>query len=633
MLAQIRTFAKSPVATVLLGLLVVSFAVFGIADVFRNHAIKDSVVQAGSRSIGSAQFKQMFESYKKQAEQQNGGQPIAAGADRGLADSLAQSEAFAALVTRLGVNPSDKLVIGELRKQPVFFDQVSGRFDKATYEQKLQENGYTGAMYEQVLRDQIAQGQLLSGLAAGLTVPRTYMAAVASYNREGRDVTWFPLAPGLTGKPDTPTDAQLADYIKKNAARFTKPELRQISFVRFSPTEFAKTVPVAEADVVKRFNFEKDTLSIAETRSFVQVPVKTQAAGVDAADRLRKGADPELVAKQLGVSTVSYADAPKTAVSDRKIADVAFGPVKVDDVIGPVQGTLGLSVVKIVKVGAGHQATLEEARAKITGEIQKEGATEKVYAIVQKYEDARSGGANMVEAAKKSGATVQPFPVPITAQGSTLDGKQAGIPPKLLQAIFTLPQSGDSEVIDLGQGEYAAVRVDKVMKAALASIDEVRPAATQILILDTMQKKLVAKADALIAAVKKGQTMAQAAASVEAMAQTTPDVQRSAAGKAFSNDFMQKLFSAKPGDLFVGEDTKLGLIVGRLDKIGAGSLADLATKVELQRDGFRTVLFNDFTAAAKITARSTIKPTVDYTMARRALGLDAPAPPPAAAKK
>ena len=76
MLAQIRTFAKSPVATVLLGLLVVSFAVFGIADVFRNHATKDSVIEAGSRTIGGAEFKQMFDQYKKQAEQQNGGMPI-----------------------------------------------------------------------------------------------------------------------------------------------------------------------------------------------------------------------------------------------------------------------------------------------------------------------------------------------------------------------------------------------------------------------------------------------------------------------------------------------------------------------------------------------------------------------------
>ena len=174
MLAQIRTFAKSPVATVLLGLLVVSFAVFGIADVFRNHAVKDAVVEAGPRTIGSAEFKQMFDQYKKQAEQQNGGMPItteqavAAGADRGLADSLAQSESFAALMAKLGIVPSDTLVVGEIRKTPAFFDPVSGRFDKQTYQQKLQEAGLTEAQYERLLRDRgLACHARAGGLAAG----------------------------------------------------------------------------------------------------------------------------------------------------------------------------------------------------------------------------------------------------------------------------------------------------------------------------------------------------------------------------------------------------------------------------------------------------------------------------------
>ena len=147
-----------------------------------------------------------------------------------------------------------------------------------------------------------------------------------------------------------------------------------------------------------------------------------------------------------------------------------------------------------------------------------------------------------------------------------------------------------------------------------------------------MGKKLQAKADELTAAIKKGQTMEQAAASVGAKLETTADVQRSAAGKQFSNDFMAKLFSAKRGDIFTGEDQKLGLVLGRLDKIGSGPVADLATQVEVQRDGFRNVVFNDFTTAAKNFARTEIKPRVDYTLARTALGLEAPAAP-AGAKK
>jgi peptidyl-prolyl cis-trans isomerase D len=54
MLAVIRSFAKSWVAAVLIGLLIVSFAVFGINDIFKNN-FRDAVVQAGSRTTSSAE--------------------------------------------------------------------------------------------------------------------------------------------------------------------------------------------------------------------------------------------------------------------------------------------------------------------------------------------------------------------------------------------------------------------------------------------------------------------------------------------------------------------------------------------------------------------------------------------------
>ncbi|MDB5468123.1 MAG: rotamase family protein, partial [Phenylobacterium sp.] len=60
MLSAIRAFAKSWVAAVLIGLLIVSFAVFGIRDVFRNSA-PDAVITAGSRTITSTDFKREFD--------------------------------------------------------------------------------------------------------------------------------------------------------------------------------------------------------------------------------------------------------------------------------------------------------------------------------------------------------------------------------------------------------------------------------------------------------------------------------------------------------------------------------------------------------------------------------------------
>lgn len=636
MLGHIRAFAKSPFATVLFVLLLASFAVFGISDVFNNRIVRDAVVKAGGRTVSGAEFKQMFDSYRKQIEQQNPGQTITteqaatAGVDRGLVDQLAASESFAEMISRLGLNPSDKLVVAEIGKTRAFFDNITGRFDRATYQERLQQAGLTEAQYERLLRDQIAQTHLISGLAAGLTVPRTYVAAIAAFNRESRSFSWFSVDPRVVGPEARPTDAQLLAYIKENAATFTKPELRTISFVRFSPAAIAGSIPVNEADVKKRFEFEKDTLSIPETRSFVQVPVKDQAQGRAAAERLRKGESPDAVAKSLGVNTVAYTDAPKTAVSDRQIADVAFA-AKEGEIVGPAQGSLGMAVVKVTKINPGHQATLEEARTKIENEVRKDAATEKVYQAVQKYEDARSGGANMAEAAKAAGGEVMTFPVPVTAQGTTLQGQQTGLPPKLLASAFTLPQTGESEVLDLGEGEYAAVRVDKVQPSALASLDEVRTAATQRYVLQDMAKRVQAKADELAARVRKGEDPAKVAASVGAKAETVADGRRDLAGQAFSQDLIGKVFGAKPGEVVVGEGQRLDFVVAKVNQVKTDPLPQLAQLVEQQRDNFRGAVFNDVGFAARNAARAEVKPQVDYNRARTAIGLEAQSAAPASA--
>jgi peptidyl-prolyl cis-trans isomerase D len=142
-----------------------------------------------------------------------------------------------------------------------------------------------------------------------------------------------------------------------------------------------------------------------------------------------------------------------------------------------------------------------------------------------------------------------------------------------------------------------------------------------------MQKALQAKADALTARLKKGDPIDQVAASVGAKPQTA-DLRRDMAQQqqTFSSDLMGKVFAAKAGETVVGQDVKLGLVVAKVDKIATSTPHDLAVQVEAQRDGFRSVLFNDVSTAARNAARAEIKPKVDYDRARTAIGLEAQAP-------
>jgi peptidyl-prolyl cis-trans isomerase D len=622
MLSQFRTLAQTPVAKVLFGVLAVSFVIWGVRGAVTSGGFSDAVIRADGRTISSPRFRQMFQEELQQYSQQSGQtltvpDALAHHVDRQVADGIAGEEAMAAYLARIGIRPSDQQVVGEITKAPRFFNPVTGVFDKDGYKQFVQGLGLTDAEFENILRDQIAQTQFISAIAAGLRAPLLFPALQAVYENEGRTFSYFVLPPSAVPAPAQPTDAQLNGFIKDHADQLTRPEARVFTVAAFSSQKLAQTTAADPAEVQKRFDFEKDTLSTPEKRSLVEIPVRSAADGQAVAARLHKGEDPQAVAKSLNVQPAVYNDSPKTAVADKKIADLAFA-MQPGQVQGPVQGDLGQAVIKLLKVTPGHQATLDEVRSKIENEVKLSQAQAQVNKAVQSYEAKRSGGTGLPDAAKAAGATVSTLP-PITAQATTLQNQRVNIPPKLLQAGFALKPGQDSDIVDLGQGEYAALRLEKVVPPSPPPLAEIRDQLVRFVMQQDLMKRLQAKADAIAAGVSKGQSLEAAAAANHLTVQHAPDVLRSAAGKTFSTDLLSKIFLGKPGDVVDGSDVKPGFVVAKLEAVVPATPQAAAQATANGRDAATQAEVQDFAAAVRSATREVIKPKVDYAKAHQAL--------------
>lgn len=631
MLAQFRAIAKSPVAAVLFALLALSFIVWqtngsrggggGLA--------KDVVVQAGEHPVDGPAFKRMFDQALEQVQQQSR-QPVTpqealkAGFDRQVAERVGDDMAFLEMIRRTGLVASDKQVVGEIRKAPAFFDQITGRFDKKTYEQRLAGVGLTKKAFEQSLRDDIAQTHFVAGLVGGLRAPLVATAVEAAYSRQGRTFSWFAIPPAAVGGQTQPTDAQLNAFIGEHAAQLKRPELRQLSVVRFSSAALAPTITVDEAAVQKRFDFEKDSLSSPEKRSVVQITAKDARAAAEISAKLRAGGDPAAVARAAGATLIPYSMTPKTGIADPVVAAVAFG-LKAGDVSDPIQGALGSAVVKVLGVTPGKPATLADARPKIEAEVKKTAAQDRIFAQAQKYEDARTKGATLAAAAQAVGVPVAPLP-PVTAQGADAKNQPTGLPPKVLEAAFKLPRGGESDSIDLGGGEYYAVRVDKVIAPALPPLDEIRGELTKYVALQDLVKRLQAKGDALATSVRNGQSIEAAATSVGGSVGHGVSVTRDLGGQSFSRELLGRVFAAKSGEVVVAPDNKLGVIVAKVDKISPPSTEEVAPRLDLARQQTSRSMLASIGDAVRIAARNLIKPKVDLKRAREALGGGTTAP-------
>ncbi|MET3527562.1 peptidylprolyl isomerase [Phenylobacterium koreense] len=626
MLSATRNFAKSWVAAVLIGLLVVSFAIFGVNDAFKGNYTND-VVRAGSRRVSGPVFRQEFDNFRKNAEEQakrpvSIEEAVQAGLDRRLLEEIATRESFGEMLSRIGIRPSDRLMEAELRKIPAFFNPISGAFDRELYQQRLGENGFTPARFENLMRDQIAVQHVGTAMLNGLNVPRAYSALGAIFELEARDVGYFVIDPRSVQPPAQPTDAQLTTLMKENADRLTLPEFRVLTVVAFTPAQLSGEIPVDEAEVKKRFDFRKDTLSRPETRSLVQIPVKDAATAQAVAARLTKGEDPAAIAKSLGVEAVSYVDKPQSAVSDKRVGVAAFA-LQAGQVSSAIQGDLGMAVVKVTKVTPGQAVTLEQVRPQIEAEVRKDAAAEKVYALTQAYEAARDEGANLVDAAKKAGVPAVTIG-PVTQAGQGQQGQPLqGVTPKMLETAFGLAAGAESELQDAGEGSYFAVRVDRVIPKALPPLAEVKPQLTRFWMMREMVKRMQARADEFAARVRKGESLetVAAAAGAKVVHVTNLDRRTAAQSTQLSRDGLGKAFSAKPGDVFTAEHTQFGLIVGKLEAVRAPTGPTVARITEEVRPQVTMALFQDLGVAARKAARTEVGARIYPDKARAALGL------------
>jgi peptidyl-prolyl cis-trans isomerase D len=396
-----------------------------------------------------------------------------------------------------------------------------------------------------------------------------------------------------------------------------------LSVARFSAKALEPSVTVNEAEVVKTFNFRKDTLGSAETRSFVQIVAPDAKAAAVIAQRLAKGDQPAIVASAYGKQPVMIDSKPKSALPDAKVAAAVYALAE-GQVSAPIAGDLGLSVVKVTKINPPTVPTLESQRPAIEAELKVQAAQAKAYEQTQTYQDAHDGGANLLDAATKAGALVMTT-APVAVQGVDQTGQPVpGLTPEVLKTAFDLPAGGESELIEAGKGEYYAVRVEKVMPKAMPPLAEIKPQLTQQWMITKLLERMKTKADELGARVKKGESMEAVAAAAGSNVQRVPNITRENARQfqGLGRDLLIATFGAKPGDPFTTRAPQGGFLVAKVEAVRPGAVPQMARITEAMRGQTSQGLLRDVGQAAQDAAKTQLKTKINLDLARQAIGVD-----------
>ena len=637
MLTAFRTFAKSKWAIGLLVLLALGLLVTGGSqmDVLANLGPRH-IVSAGDRNLTQTEFRGELDLVRERAQEQSGRafdfeELIADGGLRQYLEQKAQQLGFLNWAWNVGIRPGKELVLRQIRQTPDFFDNVTGRFSEEQYRAVLAQNNATPEIAEARFRDQYTTQHYGAALGAGMRLPRIYGAILASQALETRDARWFTVTQAMAGTAGAATDAQLTAFMNENAAQLRLPESRTASVVLFGDGA-TPSAELTEERIVERFNFRRDALSLPERRTFVTLTAPNRAAADRIAAALRAGQSPADVARANGIQPAEYADTPRSALGDPAVAGAVFG-LAANEVSAPVQAGVGFVVAKVTGIQPGRTATLADVRDQVIAELRAEDARAAVYSRVEAYEKARQEGKSLDVAVREVGARVIQIPA-VREDGKLRNGQDITppLPPQLLQAMWGLGEGAESEVVDMGQGQYFVVRVDDVLPAALPPLDGIREPLARQWTLRENARLLNARASALAARVRGGEDLAAVAASVGATLQTGTGLSRQSAEQN-GQGVIAGVFTSGRGEPFSQQNSADTFVIGRTDRITPAVPALAAPMAEQFRQRMAGDHINAVGEVAIAAAAARSKARYDEALARTALGVPAEAPAAPAAPR
>ena len=518
---------------VVMGVLIVSFAVWGIADIFKGFG-QSSLAKVGGTEISTEQFRQIYTD-KLQQLGRSFGRPLTSeqartfGLDRQVLQQTIAEAALDEEARRMGLAQSQEETMRLIYSDPNF-KGLGGAFDPARFQATIRQFGYTEQRYLAEQRRVGLRRQIAGTVSAGIEPPKVLIDALTRFQNEQRSIEYVKLDAAQAGTIDPPSPEALAAYFEDHKTQFRAPEYRKLSFVVINPEEIGKWTEVSDEDANKIFEQNRDKLGTPEKREVSQIVFPNEGEAQAARSRITSGTSFDDLAKErnLNPSDVNLGLIAKSAIIDPAIAEAAFS-LPSGEVSQPVQGRFGVALVKIGKIEPGVTPTYESVAAQVKKEIATERARAKVNEIQNKMEDERSGGANVVEAAQKLGLT----PVTIDAvdrSGRLPNGQPVTNIPRGLDVVsqaFNSDVGVDNEPIQFAGG-YVWYDVLGITPSRERTLDEVRGQVEAKWREDQISGKLQAKATEMVQKLEHGGTLAEVAASAGLKVETAAGFRRDA---------------------------------------------------------------------------------------------------------
>lgn len=495
MLAFIRERSKGVVAWIVVVIIIIPFALFGL-DQFTSGDRIEVAAKVNGEPIQANEFARALDNVKRQYQESFGDMYTSLVQEDKLRqqvlDDLIQRSALDQQMQKEGFGMSDQLLAQVIQSQQMFQDK--GVFSVQRYDEVLKNNGFTKERFEQAQRQFMLRNQLEGVVTTSELIGASELNALAALESQEREVGYLRIdhRPFLTKV--SVTDAQINSYYEQNMARFKSAEQVSVDYVRLSVEDLAKTIKVTDEQLQTYYKDHPEKIQLPEKRNvrhiLIMSPQEADAKASEAAKtkveallaQIKQGADFAELAKSNSEDPGSASRGGELGFFQRgdmvpEFEAAAFALTKEGELSEVVKTSYGYHLLQLVAVEPAKTPSFAEVKGLLEQELKIELALkdynnklEQLKTLTFEQDD------TLKPAAEKLGLTIQSSPL-MTSQG----GEGLFAAPQVIEASFSpkvIKDKLNSSVIEVQTGESMVLRVNQYQESRdkpLAEVsDEIR---------------------------------------------------------------------------------------------------------------------------------------------------------------
>ncbi len=526
MLQFIRDYFKGIFSWVIIAIIGVPFALWGINSYTDNEGKASDVALVNGVGISQPEFLQASRQQQARMKEMLGQayNPEMFNTPqykRQILDQLIERSLLEQAASDAGLDISDAVLGATIRNAPDL--QREGAYAPDLYEAFLRNQGLTAAGFEAKLRNSQRVEQLHNAVAGTAMLTAHDLDELIKLREQRRDIAYLqlPMAGYLEGvKVD---EAKVSAYYDSHHDSYMNPERVQVDYIDYSIDALAATVPVSEQVLHQYYDEQAGSLTTEEQRRashiLIQVAAGADAKALDAAHatlakiqaRLKAGDAFEALAKEYSQDKASAVKGGDLGFFGKGVMDKAFEDtvfkLEKNALSEPVRSSFGFHLIKLTDIKPEHRKSFEEARADLERAYRQSQAEKQYYDHTDGLADTAYQQPDSLEPAAKLLQTTIHTSDWLTRQG----GAGIGAFPKVIEAAFSsevLTQNNNSEPIEVAPGHVIVLRSKAHQPASVKPLAEVHDQIVKTLQDEAARAKVAEAGKAMLQRLNKGEPLA-----------------------------------------------------------------------------------------------------------------------------